>query len=369
MLPTKESVWTKCVAGLPSWKNTTPDSICVDRLFGMSNLTLAVSIKDPFLLSQNIFPTKVLLRIFPEHGSRVISRSKEHAIFTHLAETPNGIKMYYSCPQYRIEEFFDGEKLSMFELNNKLMMKHIATMFCDYHHDPVLFNIIGQFDPKVPFAERWLTDWLAPFKENFEMYASKIKSEEGQILIKKLQYLTTPEFEKEYKALIQSLSGTELVSSHCDVHEMNMLRSYTNKERLILIDFEYSTYNYRAIDIATLLVETMIDQTHPAFPYNKLYESNKWDDEELTRFIKFYLERDAVIKFKENIEEYVAKETPILFSEVKRCEAIVSASWAVWSLLVANWKTFDEAKDWNLIYGSWRLSLYEKAKVDALKLI
>jgi len=369
MLPTKESVWTKCVAGLPSWKNTTPDSISFSRLFGMSNTTLGVSISDPVLLSQGIFPAKVLLRIFPEQPSRIISRGKEQAIFSHLSDTPNGIKMYYSCPQYRIEEFFDGEKLSMFELNNKLMMKYIATMFCDYNHDPALFDVLGQFDPKTPFAERWITDWLVPFRENFGMYNSKVKTEEGKTLMKKLQYLTTPEFEKEYRALIQSLVGTELVASHLDVSELNMLRSYANKERLILIDFEFSTFNYRAIDIATLLVETTIDQSHPVFPSVKIYESNKWDDDELTTFIKFYLERDALIKHKENVEEYVTKETPILFSEVKRCEAIVSACWSVWPFLVADWQNFDETKDWHILYSSYRLALYEKAKHEAFKFV
>ena len=296
---TKEAIWGMCAPMIPSWKDVTPEGISFNLLLGMSNHIYAVSIIDPAILSRGITPTKVLLRIYPTQASHIVSRLKEQAVFTHLASTERGVKMYYSCPQYRIEEFFDGEKLTTFELCNKLFMKCIAQLFCDYHHDVGLQDVVARFDPKVPFAERFLSSWHSTLKNDFTNYWSYIKSEENSTILKKLQYMTTPEFEKEYITLLQGLEGSEVVVSHNDVHELNMLRSYTNKERLILIDFEYTTFNYRAIDIAMIWVETTIDYTHPVFPFIKYYENNKWDEEELMRFIKAYLERDAVLKEKE----------------------------------------------------------------------
>eukprot|EP01022_Parablepharisma_sp_SALTPOND_P001336 TRINITY_DN106124_c0_g1_i1.p1 TRINITY_DN106124_c0_g1~~TRINITY_DN106124_c0_g1_i1.p1 ORF type:complete len:418 (+),score=22.34 TRINITY_DN106124_c0_g1_i1:116-1255(+) len=369
MLPTKEAVWAMCVPNIGSWKGVTSDALSYTRLLGMSNVTLAVAITDPILLSQGITPTKVLLRIYPTQTSRIISRAKEQAIFVHLSDTDRGVKELYTCPQFRIEEFFEGEKLSTFELCNKLLMRYIAGLFCDYHHDHGLQEILGQFDPKIPFAERFLNEWYATFKADFGNYLSYIRTEENLAVMKKLQYLTTPEFEKEYRTLLQGLTDTEVVASHCDIHEMNMLRSYQNKEKIILIDYEYTTFNYRAIDIATLWVETTIDYTHPVFPFVKHYENNKWSEEELLLFIRAYLERDAVLKHKENVEEYVNKEAPVLLLEVKKAEPLVSAMWAVWSLVINNWKTFDEHNDWNLYYALMRFRQYEKSKVEALKLM
>ena len=187
--------------------------------------------------------------------------------------------------------------------------------------------------------------------------------------MKQLQYLVTPEFEKEYKTLLQGLNGSEIVASHGDAHEMNMLKLHSSKDKVLLIDYEYTSFNYRAIDIATLWVETTIDYTYPIFPFVKQYEANKWDEEDLTRFVRTYLERDAMLKGEGNAEDYVSKELPILLSEVKKAEPIVSVTWAVWAIIIIDWKEMDESKDWNLPYAALRFSQYEKAKKNALKLI
>lgn len=352
---------------LSSWKRVSADDISYQRLLGMSNLILAVSINNSALLSQGITPAKVLLRVFPAQTNRILNRLKEHAIFTHLSETERGVKMYYHCPQYRIEEFVEGEKLTIFELGNKLLSRTIAQIFWEYHHDTLLSEVLLQFDPKVPFAERFLSEWYYTFKTEFPTYMELVKTEENINIMKRLQFITTPEFEKEYRTILQGLAGTEVVTSHCDVHEMNMLRLYADKEKIRLIDFEYSTFNYRAIDLATLWVETTIDYTHPVFPFVKLYEANKWDEEELARFVRAYLERDGQAKGRDNVEEYVVKELPVLLSEVKKAEPLVSAVWAVWSIIVADWKNLDETKDWNFAYGLLRFNLYEKSKREHLK--
>ena len=367
MLPKKEHVWSMCVPALSSWKGVTPDSITFQRLLGMSNMVLGVSICDPVLLAQGITPTKVLLRVYPTQTSRIICREKEQAIFAYLSETDHGVKMYYSCPLYRIEEFIEGEKLTIFELGNKMLIKTIAQIFSEYHHDPLLSDVLLQFDPKLPFAEKFLTEWYTTFKMGFATYMENVKSEDNIAIMKSLQFFATPEFEKEYRTILQGLSGTEIVTSHCDVHEMNMLRNFNNKEKIILIDFEYSTFNYRAIDIATLWVETTIDYTHPIFPFFKIYEANKWDEEDLTRFIRAYLERDAILHGKENVEDYVNKETPLLTAEVKKAEPLVSALWAVWAIIMVDWKHLDESKDWNFAYAMQRFGLYEKSKKEVLK--
>jgi len=358
-----------CFPAIPSWKAVTAESLSFGRLLGMSNLILYVAVTDPVLLAQGLHPSKVLLRIYPLKLGRIVNKQKEQAVFSHLAETDHGVKMYYQCPQYRLEEFIEGEKLTFMELNNKILMKAIAQIFCEYNHDAALSDIVSQFDPKTPFADRFFVDWYATFKSNFPSYLEKVKTEENLAILKRLQYLTTPEFEKEYKMLVQGLSGSEMVVAHSDVHEMNMLKLLSSKDKVLLIDYEYTTFNYRAIDIATLWVETTIDYTYPVFPFVKQYEANKWDEEDLIKFIRAYLERDAILKGRESVEEYVNKELPSLLLEVKKAEPLVSVVWAVWSIIMIDWKEVDETKDWNFAYAALRFGQFEKSKKDALKLV
>lgn len=62
---------------------------------------------------------------------------------------------------------------------------------------------------------------------------------------------------------------------HNDMQEGNILlccNNMTDKEalmnpQLVLIDFEYCSYNYRGFDLANHFLEWMYDYTHSVYPY------------------------------------------------------------------------------------------------------
>ena len=328
---------------------------------------LAVALTYPGLLSQGITPVKVLLRIYSD-THRTVDRSKEIAIFEHFSKTDLGVKMYYSCPKYRIEEFFEGRKLLLSELHDQVIMKEIAYLFCNYHHDRGMFSVIGKFDSKTPFSNRMIDEWIPLLRQEFDTYAPHLKYQENLDILKKLRYMTSPEFEKECRAMVEQLSKTEVVVSHCDIHELNIMRSLVDKSRLILIDFEYSTYNYRSFDLGMMYLETTIDYSYPKFPFVSYDESLRWTKEELEFFIRCYLERDAELKGQEDIQEYINKEFPKLMNEVKQGEALSNAMWAIWALLVTDWKIFDETKGWNLHFAKIRFEMYEAVRDQILEI-
>eukprot|EP00831_Metopus_contortus_P020411 TRINITY_DN18983_c0_g1_i2.p1 TRINITY_DN18983_c0_g1~~TRINITY_DN18983_c0_g1_i2.p1 ORF type:complete len:375 (+),score=40.81 TRINITY_DN18983_c0_g1_i2:22-1146(+) len=356
----KERVWAMCCSGVSKWKESGPEDIEYHRMLGMTNVVLCVKLREG--VSPAVEPRKVLLRIFPEQASGVVNKKKEQAVFEYLSRTEIGVKMYFQCDCFRVEEFLEAEHVTTFELNNKVLMRNIAFAFCQFNHDRGLINLLTVQEGKKSFAERFLTEYLSPFRANFEFYCSEVKTHSNISIMKELHFMTTSQFEKEYCGILDRLKGSEMIASHCDVHELNILRFTKSKAQVKLIDYEYCSPNFRSIDLATLWMESAIDYTHPVFPFMTLYEENKWDDDELAVFLKAYLEADGIQKGKSDIDEYVQSEYPILLEEVYLAQPLVCAMWSVWAILVANWKQLNEAADWNFAFALIRYRMYQQTR-------
>lgn len=78
-------------------------------------------------------------------------------------------------------------------------------------------------------------------------------------------------FEAYYSGLVQR---DDLVLSHNDVQENNILMSSADNEKLVLIDFEYAGWNPRAYDIANFINECSVDLAHPGPTGIKYYHRN-----------------------------------------------------------------------------------------------
>ena len=64
----------------------------------------------------------------------------------------------------------------------------------------------------------------------------------------------------------------DIVFSHNDIQENNIMVWNSDKTKFTLIDFEYSALNYRGFDIASYITETTIDYKHPEKPGFKFYQ-------------------------------------------------------------------------------------------------
>ena len=74
-------------------------------------------------------------------------------------------------------------------------------------------------------------------------------------------YSNPDQFVKEFKDLLPPATDENIVFSHNDVTGLNFL---TNDSETKLLDFEYSTYNFRATDLATFINESAIDYSTPS---------------------------------------------------------------------------------------------------------
>lgn len=86
--------------------------------------------------------------------------------------------------------------------------------------------------------------------------------------------LTDPEvLSKEYEGLLSGFSECENVFSHNDFQENNVMIWHEDHTKVTIIDFEYSSLNYRGFDIAAYVNECFIDYMYPVRPKFKFYEA------------------------------------------------------------------------------------------------
>jgi len=241
------------------WKKITANDISVKRISGgLSNWLYQVSFTKP--LAKPAEPSQVLLRLYGQtHGERALeSLITDSVIFTLLSERNLGPKLHGIFPGGRIEEYIPARPLKTQELSDEKLSRQIATKMAAVHAMNVPIN-------KEP---RWLWDTTARWLQNIE---------EGQMKENQVdecpiaEYLYKIELKREMAWLREHLIKLKspVVFCHNDMQEGNiLLREDTDDPTIVLIDFEYCSYNYRGFDIANHFIEWTYDYTkaeHPNF--------------------------------------------------------------------------------------------------------
>jgi len=185
--------------------------------------------------------------------------------------------------------------------------------------------------------------------------------------------------EKEISFLkgILPTSAESVVFSHNDLHAQNVLVLKKN-QKLLLIDYEYSNYNYRGYDIANFFNESVFDYNSDVHPYYLSDETKFPSDDEMREFIQYYLlffkfnlkssEVDAILKDQDVLNQYIQKyynydafieEVEGIFGEVKVCLLLSHYYWILWSVLMykANAVKFDY-----LNFACKRFQMYQNLK-------
>ncbi|XP_039292551.1 choline kinase alpha [Nilaparvata lugens] len=248
------------------WKKITKNDIVLKRISGgLSNYLYHVKLQ-----KENAEPSQVLLRFYGQtHGERAIeSLITDSVIFTLLSERRLGPRLHGIFPGGRIEEYIPARPLKTFELSDSVLSPMIAEKMAAVHAMNVPIN-------KEPC---WLWNtmdrWLQTIEESRQLdiffnvvyrnHLHKIRSpvlfchndmQEGNILLK----LTEAE-----------QHNANEVNGNCTVAEDN--NNNNCDKDIVLIDFEYCSYNYRAFDLANHFIEWTYDYTkeeHPNFSIHR----------------------------------------------------------------------------------------------------
>ena len=153
--------------------------------------------------------------------------------------------------------------------------------------------------------------------------------------------------------------------------------------KLMLIDYEYADYNYRAYDIANVFNESMFDYHYPNEPYYAFDASKYPDEEQLLDFIRYYqffymfeirgpqaepLMKDYNLLLQHveqnyNLEAF-EKDVKQIREEVHACGLFSHYYWILWSIVMS--KSNDIKFDY-IGYGHKRFELYTDLKKNLVR--
>lgn len=342
---TRRRAYLWCKEFLPgAWRGLREDQFHISVIRGgLSNMLFQCSLPDT-VATVGDEPRKVLLRLYGailkmrscnEEGSEQAQNENEFqgaeamvlesVMFAILAERSLGPKLYGIFPQGRLEQFIPSRRLDTEELSLPAISAEIAEKMATFHGMKMPFNK----EPK----------WLFGTMEKYLNQVLRIKFP-GETKAKQLHRFLGYNLPLELKNLRSLLESTPspVVFCHNDCQEGNILllegREKSENQRLMLIDFEYSSYNYRGFDIGNHFCEWMYDYTYEKYPFFRADALQFPTRRQQLHFISSYLA--AFPDESENLssEEKAAVEEEMLI-EVNRFALASHFFWGLWSIIQA----------------------------------
>ncbi|XP_061422724.1 choline kinase alpha-like isoform X1 [Lethenteron reissneri] len=342
---THGQAWLWCREFLPgAWKRLPEHSLRLSVISGgLSNRLYLCALPDD-VESVHEEPRQVLLRLYGailqmchDDGSNNSSPASvtfqsataivlESVMFAILAERALGPKLYGIFPQGRLEQYIPSRKLATEELWVPELSAQIATKMGHFHLMQMPFN-------KEP---RWLFDTMTRYLD--QVMTLNFSRE---VQIRKFNKLLAFNLVQEMDSLKSLLAETPspVVFCHNDCQEGNILllneEDSTASARLMIIDFEYSSYNYRGFDIGNHFCEWMFDYSQSSWPFFKTNVENYPSREQQLLFIRQYL---AACGDDDDID--LNKEEAMLV-EVNRFALASHFFWGLWAIIQAKISTIE----------------------------
>ncbi|KPP67548.1 choline kinase alpha-like, partial [Scleropages formosus] len=332
-----------------AWKTLTEEDFHISIIRGgLSNMLFLCALPDT-QKSVADEPRNVLLRLYgailqmscnkgetkQSNKENVIQGAEamvlESVMFAILAERDLGPKLYGIFPQGRLEQFVPSRKLETTELKVPSLSAEIAQKMARFHGMRMPFNK----EPK----------WLFGTMEKYLNQVLRITfTRESHVrMFSHLMSFNLPQEMETLKSLLES-TPSPVVFCHNDCQEGNILllngRENSDRQKLMLIDFEYSSYNYRGFDIGNHFCEWMYDYTYDNFPFFKANSKNYPTKAQQLHFISSYLlESDS--GFGNLSEEDQMKVKEEMLVEVNRFALASHFFWSLWSIIQARISTIE----------------------------
>ncbi|CAG0881238.1 unnamed protein product [Darwinula stevensoni] len=316
--------WRKISAQQMGWKQITG---------GLSNILYLCSLPPSNPKSPVQEPRHALFRIYGQvHGEcqmQIHNVITESIVFAVLSERAVGPRLYGVFPGGRLEEYIPARSLRREELQENKIMDAVARK-CAYVHT---------LDVPIVKEPTWMWDTLSK-------WAHRLLKQSCVDLDMVIDFPAEVTWLRKFLVEVQS----PVVFSHNDLQEGNLLAlrdECGDISRIVLIDFEYCAYNYRAFDIANHFCEWMYCyqvQEPPYFTYNKNHFPSP---EEQMHFIRKYLERykrllnspGECLNEQDNdgtdTIDVTTREVLQVYEEVQRFTLASHLFWALWSAVNA----------------------------------
>ncbi|KAK6482522.1 choline/ethanolamine kinase [Huso huso] len=332
-----------------SWKLISEDDFQIGIISGgLSNLLYLCSLPD-HVLGVGEEPRKVLLRVYGAILQGVDSLVLESVMFAILAERALGPQLYGIFPEGRLEQYIPSNRLLTEQLRVPDLSGEIAVKMCRFHGMVMPFN-------KEP---KWLFGTIERYMK--QILTLKFTKEAHLKKFNKLMRYNLPAEMESLRALLES-TASPVVFCHNDVQEGNILmladRDPSSKDKLMLIDFEYSSYNYRGFDIGNHFCEWIYDYTYNQWPFFKATLENYPSREQQLHFLRHYLSEFSGIKGDVERDDRAKIEEEMII-ETNRFALASHFLWGLWSIIQAKLSTIEFGY---MDYAHSRFDAYFKQK-------
>ncbi|KAJ1790869.1 hypothetical protein LPJ59_005088, partial [Coemansia sp. RSA 2399] len=222
-------------------------------------------------------PRKYLLRIYGAGADEFVSRDKELYWLKQLASRRFGPQVYGVFGNGRLEEFLESTALTEGDIRNASTSKQIAQRLCEIHTQ------VGHHRPFGGSSERQNSTEIATHLSgkpdlwaNIDAWMELIHNKWTEIRRKCNGNVECTEILDNWHRVEQGISKLKtciekdvhspIVFSHNDLQYCNILR-LKNTNELVIIDYEFSGYNYRGFDIANHFCMWMPCSSHSEHPH------------------------------------------------------------------------------------------------------
>jgi hypothetical protein len=120
-----------------------PSDLQFKRLNGNSNACFKVSLKDHIVTPDSV-SRAVLYRRYEQ---KVIDKNVEQAIFLAKSEDKTGPALYVQNDSFRIEEFYEGRPITLWEMRNPLIQEKYAEQICHFNFNKLANKYVHNVMP------------------------------------------------------------------------------------------------------------------------------------------------------------------------------------------------------------------------------
>lgn len=329
-----------------SWKSiSSSDMVFRSVSGGMSNFLYYCSLPETHtpLVGE---PHQVLMRMYGQIHEGAEAKVTESVIFMMLSERKLGPKLYGIFPGGRLEEYIPARAMTCEELKSSEMSATIARKMAKVH----TLNVPINKEPTWLFEK--MQNWMNFVKG--EIRLDKLNDEQKEIAVD----LLSQDFEKEFAWLKPVLlkAKSPVLFCHNDLQEGNILVPEgvaAFEDKIVFIDFEYCSYNFRAFDIANHFCEWCFDYCNPEYPHFFAREGEYPSISQQLNFIRSYLKnfdstcKETEIPIEVNNEDHLLEEV-LIFTLASHF------LWTLWGMV--------NAQNSQIQFGYWE---YGKARWDA----
>lgn len=267
-------------------------------------------------------PSTVLLRVYGLILQDFKAQIQESVVFSILAERGVGPQLFAVFPGGRLEEYVPCRTLQTRDLADSQTSRCIAQCVADYH----MLNMPVKKEPT------YVTAKMFSYLENVKkMSFDGLKSHQ---LYKEILGHDIDEIAHFVTKMI-SKTDAVVVFCHNDIQEGNLLLTNRKdrKNPVQMIDFEYSSYNYRGFDIGNHFCEWMYDYSHQKWPFYSYTHSNFPNIIQQKVFVDTYLE--AIFEHDPDRRTDPRWTSEVVLDEARRFAMMSHFFWAMWAVVQA----------------------------------